>query len=221
MKSKLWQHPLDFCDVRALLAALKKLPVFSDTPESLRGVHLDLGRGGRGGCSGRAFCGKRRLRLVVGLRANGAQLAEVLLHELVHLALPRSVMHGERFRLTLARAARETWDIEIDPNPAALSPSPSRPRGLLAAYVLDEQIQAALLPLLASGAVTLPSLAPGKPRREKLAGLIEKRAEHSARMLLRAERRLKLARTIARKWKAKVTYYERAAAKRGERGGAS
>jgi hypothetical protein len=219
---KSWQHPVDFCDVKALLAAFKKLPVFRTTPVSLRSVKLDLGRGKSAGCSGRAFSRQRRLRFVVGFYANGADVAEVLLHELVHLALPSGTAHGERFRLVLARAAREAWGVVLDPNPepeSALWGS----RGI-AAYVLDRQIQAALLPLLASGAVTLPFFPPGKPRHEKLASIVEKRAEHAAKMLARAERRLKLARTIAGKWKKKVSYYERAeriAAKPGTRGGDS
>ena len=213
--SRGWIHPIDFCDVAKLLAALKKLPVFRDTPHSVRNVKLDLGRGRGEWCSGRAFLRQHRLRLVVGESANGAQVAEVLLHELVHLALPSGVAHSSRFRLTLARAAREAWGIAVDPSPAPHAPSPTRPRGWISAYVLDGLIQADLLALLASGSVVLPMLPYRSERKIALAKLVEKRAEHAVRMLVTAERRLKLARSLERKWKQKVSYYERSAAKKG------
>ena len=212
-----WQHPLDFCDVRALLALFKKLPVFRTTPVSLRSVKLDLGRGQGRWCSGRAFTRERRLRLVVGRYANGAQLAEVLLHELVHLALPSGVAHGERFRLTMARAVREAWGIVVDTAPALAG------RWKVRAYVMDDQIRAALLPLLASGAFEIPMLAPRPGRvalglRVRFEILVEKRAAHAVVMLATAEKRLKRARTIERKWKLKVRYYEqRAAASRSSK----
>lgn len=45
--------------------------------------------------------------------------------------------------------------------------------------------------------------------------VVAERAEHAAAMLRRAERRLKLARSIERRWRAKVRYYERRAAASG------
>lgn len=45
--------------------------------------------------------------------------------------------------------------------------------------------------------------------------VVAERAEHAAKMLARAERRLKLARTIEKRWRAKVRYYERRAAAGG------
>lgn len=44
---------------------------------------------------------------------------------------------------------------------------------------------------------------------------VARRAAHAAAKLAEAERRLKLARTIAAKWRAKVRYYERRAAAQG------
>jgi len=45
---------------------------------------------------------------------------------------------------------------------------------------------------------------------------VEQRAAHAARMLARAETRLKHAKTLEKKWRVKVMRYERIAAKREE-----
>jgi hypothetical protein len=218
-------HAADLVDLPALLRQLAALPVFGDTPNTVRrGIKLDVGRSATPGARGVAFCRERRLRLVIGAWSTAADVAEVMLHELVHLALPDSADHGERFRLTLARAAREAWGIVTDPHPA---PAPwltdafgrplNRPCQKIAAYVLDDNIRDALAPLIESGAVTLPAPpVPTRPTREAATeALIARRAEHAAKMLARAERRLLAARTIAKKWQGKVAYYERSAAKRG------
>jgi hypothetical protein len=217
-------NPADLIDLTGTLRQLAALPVFADCPQSVRrGVKLDVVRSfTHWGVGGTAYMRERRIRIRIPHFAHAAEMLEVLLHELTHLALPNSEHHGERFRRTLARAAREAWGIEVEPNPPAgvweidtLDRPLDPPRRKISAYVLDSNIQAALKPLVESGTVTFPFPKPKPTRAESSSALVEKRAAHAAKMLARAERRLKLARTVSAKWKAKVRYYERAAAKRG------
>ncbi|MBI3203279.1 MAG: hypothetical protein HYZ29_17205 [Myxococcales bacterium] len=68
------------------------------------------------------------------------------------------------------------------------------------------------------GASAADGLLPPAPRSaptraERTAALVRKRAEHAGKMLAQAERRLKLAKTIHKRWAEKVRYYERRAGK--------
>lgn len=51
-----------------------------------------------------------------------------------------------------------------------------------------------------------------RPKQKAARNVVAERAEHAAKMLAKSERKLKLARTLASKWRAKVRYYERRAA---------
>jgi hypothetical protein len=206
-------HPADLIDLQEALRQLATLPVFDDAVQPVRrGIKLDIGRSQRPSfVSGRAFGRERRLRIVVPHYAHAAEILEVLLHELVHLAMPAASSHGERFRRTLARAASQAWGVEVDPNPPATSDN-------IRAYALDEHITAALKPLIESGAVVVPTPAPvAKPSRvEATEALVEKRAAHAVKMLTKAERDVKRAKTREQKWRTKVRYYERVAARRAK-----
>jgi hypothetical protein len=64
--------------------------------------------------SGRSYGG----RIVVTAGTNPWEVREVLLHELVHEALPRNVHHQDPFYRVLLRAAREAWPhVEFPPMP--------------------------------------------------------------------------------------------------------
>ncbi|MFH1469599.1 MAG: hypothetical protein ABIO70_34760 [Pseudomonadota bacterium] len=54
-----------------------------------------------------------RIRLVVGRRTPRLDVVVLVLHELVHLALPETENHGALFRRTLAAAAEEAWGIDL------------------------------------------------------------------------------------------------------------
>ena len=45
---------------------------------------------------------------------NPARVLTVLLHEVVHLALPEDEHHGKLFRATFAAAAEEAWGLDLD-----------------------------------------------------------------------------------------------------------
>lgn len=208
----------DFVDVPALLRELQALPVFQDTPVSVRRVKLDVGNSRDRYVSGTASHYRRRLRIVIGQWVTAAAVAETLLHELVHLSMPVGVAHGVRFRLTLARAAREAWGIVVDPHPPPGTWSHGRDK--CSAYVLDDAIEAALQPLIEAGVVRIPE--PTRHDRaeslaKKRSADIEKRAAHALRMWTKAQQRLKRAKTIEEKWRKKNRYYERVAAKEGGR----
>lgn len=193
-------------DIDAAFAAYRKLPPFVG---NLGPIKLTVGHDSEGGGHGYAATYRRKIRVAYGPHATKAEVLEVLMHEMVHMALPRREAHGERFRLTLRRAARELWGIEC--------PLDVPPQGGVIAYGMDSFIKARLEELIAAGKVeTFPAVErPKKTRAEATAALVEKRARHAATMLARAERRLKLAKTLHRRWHEKVSRYERIAAKKG------
>jgi hypothetical protein len=198
-------------DLDAALAAYRRFPPFKGRLGALRlyVAHSALGVG----CKARAYTRRRIIRVTAGTATTKADALEVLVHELAHMALPPGVHHGERFRLTLRRAALELWGIDCP-----IDVETDR----LIAYGMDEVISARLTELIEDGAVeTFPAAAtPEKPSRAaRVVSLVERRATHAAIMLLRAERKAKLAQRTLTKWRAKVRYYERTAAKKS--GGSS
>jgi hypothetical protein len=205
-------------DVLALARQLAKLPVFKDCPRPVGRcrVQVVFTASSSGGNAG-----GNRIRIRISGRTSIAHVMEVTLHELVHLALPRGEAHGFRFRATLARAAREAWQIEEPVNPGmgdtigGDDAVGTKLRKLLA-YELDDRIETKLECLVGRGFVTYPKLVRTRvSRAERTAALVETRARHAATMLARAERRLKLAKTVHRRWHEKVSRYERIAAKKG------
>jgi hypothetical protein len=71
------------------------------------------------GVSGRAWPTEYRMTINVGRPGptSRERLEEVVLHELVHCVLPEREHHGDLFRFTLRKAAREWWPgIELPPN---------------------------------------------------------------------------------------------------------
>lgn len=197
-------------DVDSAVDAFRELPVFADLPRRFR---VDVGHTATGGCGGRAFLSKKRpkMRVYGGPETTPERVLEVVLHELCHLALPSGVHHGERFRRTFARAVREAWGFEVPVDVA-------REHHGNASYKMGEITIERLRELIAEGKIeTFPPEPPApKPSRaEHLAEIVKLREEHAEKMLARAERRLKLAKTVHAKWRAKVSYYEKQAAKRG------
>lgn len=208
-------HVLGGVDVVLAVAGLRQVPVFAELL-GRRKVGVDVGheaayRDDR--CGGRAWISKNRPRLRVygGANAQPARVLEVVLHELCHLALPRGTHHGERFRRTFQRAVREAWGIEV---PLEVE----RENHANASYKMGELVVEELRAKIAAGLVDTFPPAPAAPkpsRAERTAELVEGRAAHAEKMLAKAERKLKLAKTVHARWRAKVSYYERVAARRG------
>lgn len=202
-------HVVAGVDLDKALAAYRRLPPFRG---SLGIVKLEVAHRMELGTRGTAWPVRRRLRIAAGPDATPERVLEILVHEMVHLAVPRDTHHGERFRLTFRKACRELWGIDVSLDAPA--------RGGVIAYGMGDIVTEILREKIARGEVdTFPATAPKeKPSRaESTKKTVEKRAAHAARMHARAERRLKLAKTLAKKWKAKVDYYERVAASRGSR----
>lgn len=203
-------------DVDAAVAQLRTVEPIRSLLDARRKIRVDVGHTADLGplnCGGRAFISKTRPRMRVygGPEVVPERVLEVVIHELCHLALPAGVSHGERFRRTYARAVREAWGIEvpIDGDRAGRKNY---------SYRMGDVVTERLRDLIARGIVCPPRLAPPSPkpsRAERSAELVEKRAAHAAKMLANAERKLKLAKTVHARWRAKVSYYERVAAKRG------
>jgi len=85
------------------------------------------------------------------------------------------------------------------------------------AYGMDEVIRKRLDEMIQEGVVDTfpPKALPETPARaERLAGLVERRQAHVLKMLARAEKRTKAAQRALTKWRAKVNYYERQAARK-------
>ena len=194
-------------DVPAFVAQVKALPVFKDCPRSIARTKVEIvytafATGGRAH-------GNRLARIRVSPSASLAWMLETIVHELVHCALPARTGHNERFRLTLARAAKELWGFEVDPNPV-------NENGRVLTYALDHKLDALLDEALAEGLGYPLRAVPVKEDTEARKKIrIEQRAAHAARMLARAETRLKRAKTLEKKWRLKVQRYERIAAKKG------
>lgn len=194
------------------------LPVFAERiPRRKLGrrLRVDVGHRTEGRfANGHASPWEFKFRVAAGPCTEGtrtqvqASVLEVTLHELCHIAAPARASHNETFRRILQRAAREAWGIDV---PIDLDRGKRKNR----AYTMDHVITAELKKLIESGTVELfqirPKLIPS--RAERTAMLVHKRAEHAAKMLTRAERRLKLAKTLHKKWAETVRYYERRAAK--------
>lgn len=199
-------------DVPAFVAQVKALPVFKDCPRSIARTKVQIVYSAFA-TGGRAH-GNRLARIRVSPSADLAWTLETIVHELVHCALPSRIGHNERFRLTLARAVRELWGVEVDPNPINVN-------GRVLTYTIDYKIEERLREALDIGLLSYPKRE--MPTEEEVAAQkkaandarIEQRAAHAARMLAQASTRLKRAKTIERKWRAKVQRYERIAAKRG------
>lgn len=198
---------------------LRKALAFYRTKEPFIGrlgrhVKLTVGHRAEARWSGHAKTYSRAIRVAFGPHVTAAEVLEVLVHEMCHLACPPKEHHGERFRLTLRRAARELWGVEVPP----LSGSERGDR-TNAAYAMDDLIMKKLNERLARGELDLSPFMPDAPApkdpKAARASLVEKRATHAVRMLVRAERREEAAKRVAAKWRAKVRYYEKVAAKRG------
>lgn len=60
-------------------------------------------------CSGRAWPTLQRMVLSIGQQQTRERVEELVLHELLHLALPSRHHHGPRFRSGIIAACREWW----------------------------------------------------------------------------------------------------------------
>jgi hypothetical protein len=195
-------------DLDKAFAAYRKIPPFVG---NLGHIKLSVGHRTEARWSGHAATYRRSLRVAYGPSATKAEVLEVLMHEMVHLACPRREHHGERFKLTLRRAARELWGIEVP-----MVQGKDRGDEHNAAYAMDRLIMTALEGLVAEGKVETFPYEP-KPKKPKVpsGALVERRAAHAVKMLTRSEKRAQAAQRTLSKWRQKVRYYERQAAKRG------
>jgi hypothetical protein len=200
-------------DIPAFVAQVKALPVFKDCPRSIARTKVEIvytafQTGGRAH-------GDRLARIRVSPSASLAWVISTIVHELVHCALPARTGHNERFRRTLARAARELWGFELDPNPV-------NERGRVLTYALDHKLDALLDKALGEGLSYPLREVPAEEdvavrRRAESDARVAQRAAHATRMLARAATRLKRAKTLEQKWRLKVQRYERIAAKKAVR----
>jgi hypothetical protein len=201
-------------DVPTFVRQVKALPIFKDCPRSIRQTKVKIVPAAFNN-GGRAH-GNRFVRIRVTPTSHLAWILETIVHELVHCALPDGVVHNERFRRTLARAARELWGVEFEPNPM-------NEHGRVLRYALDGKIEEYLRSALDAGLDypkrTLSAISSEEDiaarRKAETAARVEKRSAHAARMLALAESRLKRAKTLEKKWRLKVRRYERLAAKKG------
>ncbi len=213
-------HPFIYahCDLRAELRRYWRLDALQQKAGSLvpsLDVHYSATKSGTWHVSGRAQSFKHHIVLTVARDATLAAVLESLLHEAVHLSLFRE-HHSDRFVLRLVRAAAEVWSVEI------VRPLETTERGQYRklAYAVDERIRVALAESMAHGLNLPPHAEPPasktkpSPEERRLALQVE-RAEHAAWMLTKNQRRLKLAQTRVKHWRARVRYYEKVAAKRG------
>ncbi len=176
------------------------------------------------GTSGRAFTGRGRIVVSVGMRSSRENVAEVLLHELVHMACPEREHHGELFCRRLIAAAREAFGLDLDTTALLALPAGRQGRR---AYAIDSAITTAM-EALDVGARLLADVAapppPPGPTEQQLAtrqaaaaaarieGVAKAAAAREAKaraMLVRWERKAAAARKLAAKWRAKVRYYDR------------
>ncbi len=199
-------------DVDAFVRQVKALPVFKDCPRSIvktKVVFMHSAFGSSGWAHGNKVA---RIRTTFASLLGGsdqteegaytkrlAWLLDTIVHELVHCALPDKTGHNERFRLTFARAVRELWGLEVDPNP-------KNETGRVACYGLDGLIESHLESELREGRLIYPKQAPAPAPDESATKALRRaiRAAHASKMLAKAETRLKRAETIAKKWRAKV-----------------
>lgn len=204
--------PLEYygIDLKAELKKFLRLPVFEGTkPPALRVRHSQ-----NSGFSGRAWCRSQRIVLTLGYNVTLPDVLELLLHELVHISLPADVHHGERFILRLCQAAREAWGVDIG-NPYSVE----RGRWSKRAYAVDSEIRKALADKWTevSGTVAVVEAPPPPSPVDKVVRmevLVQKRAEHAAKMLAAHEAKLKREQKIVSKWRTKVRYYDKVAAQK-------
>jgi len=190
-------------DLDLAFAAYRKRPPFVG---NLGAIELTVGHKANGHFSGHAKPRSRKIRVAFGPAAKPEHVLEVLVHEMCHCACPPREWHGERFRLTLRRAASELWGIDVP-----LLTGKNRGEERNAAYAMDRLIMTELEKKIALGGVDLFPPAPKapKPSRAELSKkLVEKRAAHATKMLARAVARLRRAETIEKKWRAKVRRYK-------------
>jgi len=162
--------------------------------------------------SGRAF-GSRRIVLTLARDTTVAHALELLLHELVHTATPKS-RHDETYRSLLVRTARAVFGVAVE----NWTRIPAK-YGVLA-YGIDDVIERELGERLEAGHYVPRVAAAPKPEpdaEQKRAAAAERRERHARAMLARAEVDEHRAALRARKWREKVRYYDRkaVAAKRG------
>lgn len=179
-----------------------------------RHVKIKVRHGINAGYSGHAWSYSRQLVVTFGPNVSASQALETLVHEMCHLACPAKEGHGERFRRMLRAAAMKLWGVEVP-----LLKGTERGTRENAAYAMDDLIIAELGRKISEGALDFSLLFPDAPEPAKnpadnRKALVEKRAAHVKTMLARAERRLKLAKSLHAKWSEKARYYERVAAKR-------
>jgi len=204
-------------DVDKIIAWMLTLPVFVELiPKRRRGrklqvevVHLasKLYRG-------TAYWSRFKVRISGGPLITQAHVLMICIHELTHIATPRA-HHNERFRRVLQRAVREAWGFEV-------SLDTERGYRSCIAYAMDQVVVRSLEVMIKAETLDVtafaPDAAPTKlPRAVASLALVEKRGAHAQTMLLKAERRLKLAKTVQQRWARKVRYYEKQAAKRGDK----
>jgi hypothetical protein len=194
-------------DLRVELDRFLKLPVFQGTKRPT----LRVRHGGRGG-SGVAYVHSNRIAMTISPDTSMARALYVLLHELVHVSLPPDVHHGERFVLRLCFAAEQAWGVVVD-NQWDIKRGHKKNRS----YAVGDEITKLLHAKLSTDPSAQPPKVEAPPpvsRVVRAEVLVRKRAEHAAAMLAAHERKLKREQKIVSKWRAKVRYYDKAAAQR-------
>jgi len=202
-------HVVAGVDLDRAFATYRKLPPFKGNLGTA--VRFEVAHRSDDGTSGKATVGRKRkkIRICAGADVTPARVLEVLVHEMTHIALPPYVHHSERFRLTFRRAARECWGIDVPLNVPASQGCIAYGMGEVAIAELERRISAGEIDTFP------PKPRPAKPSRAELTSkTVEKRAAHAVSMLTRAEKRSKAAQRALTRWKKKVRYYERQAAKK-------
>jgi hypothetical protein len=201
-------HVVAGVDLDKALAAYKQMPPFKGNL-GRRKITLEVGHRMDGSVGGRAWLRQRRIRVAAGPDATPERALEVLVHELVHLACPNH-HHDERFRRVFRRACLEIWGIEVPIDAKPFMRNISYGMGEVAAKLLGKKIDREEIDTFP------PDPKPKTPSRAAaMAEVVEKRAAHALAMHKKAATRLKRAKTLESKWRKKVAYYERQAAKKG------
>jgi hypothetical protein len=172
-----------------------------------------------------------RAFLRAGLRAYGARSDKVVVvryQRVVWRAVGQDgVAYGPSGRGQVGRPGREARHIwlHLPRDPAALSVGDLahtlyhevlHNRGARHRDMTPEQMRwdGTPAPWTEGLSIGLEPARPRPSREERAARLVEEREAHAREMLARAERRKKLADTVAKRWRKRVRYYERLAAKR-------
>jgi hypothetical protein len=162
--------------------------------------------------------GKFRVVVTLGRNIMVAQALEVLLHELCHTAMARrgrNDSHSDSFTALVVRSACDLWGLE-----ALDWRNIERGNHNCRAYAVDHEIMKQLqqriddglyVPAQAEASPTAPSRAERAERRKA------EREAHARRMFELHQKKLTREQKLVRKWKQKVTYYEKQAAKRQEK----